>query len=62
MSVEFNENRPTNYNYPPRTGGLAGWIIKIGLAKDEAGSKNVMIIITIVCFALAIYFIYKTLN
>jgi hypothetical protein len=59
MSIEFEENKPLNYNYPTKKSGLTNLIIKMGLAKDEAGTKKVMIIITIVCFALSIYFFLK---
>jgi hypothetical protein len=59
MSVEFNENRPSNYNYEPKKGGLTPMLIKFGLAKDEKGAQTVMIIITIICFALSIYFFMK---
>jgi hypothetical protein len=61
MNVEFDENKPINYNYPPKNGGLSGFIIKTGFAKDEAGAKKVMITIAIICFALSIYFFLKAL-
>jgi hypothetical protein len=61
MGVEFNENQPTNYNYPPKKGGVTNLIIKTGLAKDEAGAKKVMITIAVICFALSIYFFLKAL-
>jgi hypothetical protein len=60
MNVEFNEGQPTNYNYPPKKSGLANLIIKTGLAKDEAGTQKVMIVVTVICFALMAYFIFKT--
>lgn len=55
MSVEFNENKPFNYNAPIKRGGIANLIIKTGLAKDDAGANKVMIIISVICIALAIY-------
>jgi len=61
MSVEFNENQPTNYNYQPKKGGIGNLIIKLGLAKDEAGAKKVMIVIAVICFALSAYFFYRAL-
>ncbi len=59
MAVEFNENKPLDYNYQPKKGGLTALLIKMGLAKDEAGAQKVMIIITVICFALSIYFFMK---
>lgn len=56
MGVEFNENQPSNYNYPTKNSGLTNLIIKTGLAKDEAGAKKIMIIIMIICVILSIYF------
>jgi len=56
MSVEFNENRPVDYNYPQNKGGLTSSLIKMGLVKDEAGAKKAMLLIAVICFALSIYF------
>ena len=61
MSVEFNEGDDFNTTYAAKTtqvSGLTKWIIDKGIAKDEKGSKNLMIIVTIICFALAIYFAF----
>ena len=55
MNVEFSENRPSNYNYPQKQGGLTNLCIKLGLAKDEKGANKVMLVVAIVFFALAIY-------
>jgi hypothetical protein len=62
MGVEFNEGQIPNYNYQPKKAGIAQLIIKLGLAKDEAGAQKIMIVITILCFALSFYFFYKALN
>jgi hypothetical protein len=59
MSVEFNESKPTDYNYQAKKGGIASLLMKIGLAKDESGAQKVMIGIIIVCVALSIYFFMK---
>ena len=61
MSVEFSENQPIA-NYQSKKTGLTGLVIKMKLAKDEAGAKKIMVVITVICFALAIYFFYKALN
>ena len=62
MGVEFDEHQPLGYNfYQPKRGGLTNLMIKLGLANDEAGAKRVMIVIMIICFALSIYFFYKSL-
>jgi len=62
MSVEFNEGQIPDYNYQIKKSGIANFIVKIGLANDEAGARKVMIIITIICFALSIYFFYQAFN
>lgn len=62
MNVEFNEGQIPNYNYQPKKSSIAGLIIKMGLAKDDAGAQKIMIILTVICFALSIYFFYKALN
>jgi hypothetical protein len=59
MGVEFNENKPVDYGYKAKKGGISSLIIKMGLAKDEAGAQKVMTVITILCFALSIYFFMK---
>jgi hypothetical protein len=62
MGVEFDEHQPLGYNYHPVSrGGITGIFIKLGLAKDEAGSQKVMLTITFICFALSFYFFYKAL-
>jgi hypothetical protein len=55
MNVEFNENKPIDYSMPAKVGGVTNFFIKLGLAKDEAGANKVMIVVTIICLALAIY-------
>jgi len=62
MEVQFDEHMPLGYGYkaPPK-GGITYLIIRMGLAKDEAGSKKVMLVITILCFILSFYFFYKAL-
>jgi hypothetical protein len=59
MNVEFNENNP--YKQIPVAGsnGLTGWLIKKGLAKDTKGANALMLIISVICIAIAIYFAIK---
>jgi hypothetical protein len=38
------------------TPGIARWLIKIGVVKNEDGAGRLMIILTVICFALSIYF------
>ena len=63
MSVEFdNEIKFKNlYDNVSRSeiSGLAGWLIKKNIVKDEKNAKSVMVIIVIVCFALSIFFLLK---
>jgi hypothetical protein len=59
MSVEFNENKPVDYGYNNKKGGISNLIIKMGLAKDEKGANKVMLAISFICIAIAIYFMIK---
>ena len=63
MTVEFEEESKFNSTYqsstPDTVSGLTGWLIKVGMAKDENRAKNIMITVIIICFALAIYFAVK---
>jgi hypothetical protein len=59
MNVEFNENKPVNYNYPTQKGGLTNLVIKLGLARDEKGANTVMVIIAIIFFIISIYLFLK---
>lgn len=63
MSVEFDEEAKFNSLYSksisrPST-GLTGWLINVGISKDEKDARNIMIIVAIICFALSIYFATK---
>jgi hypothetical protein len=58
MEVQFEENKPMNYDLPPKKGGISNLIMKIGLAKDEAGANKVMLVIIVICIVLAIYLFY----
>lgn len=63
MSVEFDEELKFNDSFrkfsPESSSGLANWLIKNGIAKDEVAAKNIMILISIICFSLAIYFLFN---
>jgi hypothetical protein len=45
-------------NYETPIGGLTGWIIKKGWAKDQKGAELIQVIVTIVFFALSFYFFF----
>jgi hypothetical protein len=58
----YNENGNDGFVLNPnlRTDapkGIAGWFIKKGWVKDEKSANVLMIIISIVCLAIAFYFI-----
>jgi hypothetical protein len=59
MPVQFEEEQNFNDSYnksiSKSNSGLTAWIIKKGWAKDEKGANSMMIIVTIICFALAIF-------
>lgn len=42
--------------------GLAGYVIKWRLAKDKVSAERIMLIISLVFFALSIYFFIKAAN
>jgi hypothetical protein len=57
MSVEFEEFKVDEIRRPRSAGTyLTDLIIKSGLVKSKGGANVVMIIISIVCIAIAIYF------
>jgi hypothetical protein len=60
MSVQFDEENSFNKSFNTnegQAGGMASWLIKIGLVKDESGAKKILIAVIVVCFAVAIYLI-----
>ena len=57
MAVEFNE--PNRFSQTPPTGGMTGWLIKNGLAKNETSAQMIMIVLIVLCFGLSIYFFTK---
>ncbi len=62
MSVEFNEENKFNETYKSAESsksGLSDWLVKIGAAKDEKKANNLMIVVAVICFILALYFIIK---
>jgi len=64
MGVEFEEEKmfEKGFNRPSdnkSSGGLTDWMIKKGIAKDEGGAKTIMVIITVLCFALVIFLMFK---
>jgi hypothetical protein len=57
MSVEFEEFKVDEIRRPRSAGTyLTDLIIKSGLVRSKGGANVVMIIISIVCIAIAIYF------
>jgi len=60
MGVEFEKNPISNMNYQQKkNSGITAILIGIGFAKDEAGAKKVMIAISVICIALAVYLAFK---
>ena len=56
--VKFDEQ--ASYQSPLRAqSGLTGFVIKIGLAKDAASARNVLIVAA-VCSAIAAFFIFSS--
>ena len=58
MAVEFSDEENFNKSFKTslnETSAINNLIIKLGLAKDESGAKIVMIVVSILCFALTYY-------
>lgn len=54
MAVEFNEPQRTSVPQAPRrVSSLTGLILKLGLAKTEAGARVIMLVIAFAALALA---------
>ncbi|MFZ2038986.1 MAG: hypothetical protein WAV11_03565 [Minisyncoccia bacterium] len=59
-----NENDSDKFILNPHlrsnhTTGITAWFIKNGWVKDQKSAEVLMIVISIVCFAVAIYFTIK---
>ena len=62
MSVQFDEENKFNESFQAAekpTGGIAKWLIEKRIVKDAAGANKIMIVVAIVCFALAVYLTIK---
>jgi len=62
MPVEFDEENKFNEGFVrdvTQTGSIANWLVKNKIARDENGAKKIMLIIAIICFAVAIIFAVK---
>ena len=61
--VEFeeqgNEYQRSRSFVAQELSGIAKFIIKLGIAKNEAQAKVVMIIITLLCFAITFFVIFS---
>ena len=63
--ISFTEEQQLSATAPlsRARGGITGWVIKAGLAKDEKSAGTVMLIIVGVCIALAIlFFVFVGVN
>ena len=63
--VQFNEQRPDLYSFKSRqilgqaeTPAIARWFIKIGVAKTERAAGRLMVTLTLLFFAVSIYFFF----
>lgn len=59
MGVEFSEEEEFARSFSGKTeenSAINNLIIKLGLAKDKNGAQIVMIVVSILCFALTYYF------
>ena len=60
-NIQFENSPKTEplHNESENPTGMIAWFIKKNLAKDENSAKKLMTIITVMCFAVALYFIFK---
>lgn len=63
--VQFNEQRPDIYSFKSRqilgqaqTPGIARWFMKIGIVKTDRAAGNLMVVLTVVFFAVSIYLFF----
>lgn len=56
MNVQFEDQQNIRYASGPK--GLAGFVIKSGLAKDAKGAQVVLLIIAVLAFIIAGFFIF----
>ena len=49
MPVEFNEPEYAARAVPGRTSGIAGLVIRMGLAKDQKSANTVLIVTIVLC-------------
>ena len=65
MPVEFDEEKKFNNMYSSSVSGsvsdsgLTSWLIKKNIVKDEKGAKSFMTLVTILCFGLSIFLLFK---
>ena len=62
MSVQFDDQgfaAAYENRIKAPSGGMAGWMVSHGFAKDESGANQALIVLSIICFALAAYFAFK---
>jgi hypothetical protein len=57
--VQFNDEDFSAGNFPyqnnSQQSGIVGWLVQKGLAKDQKAAEIILIIVTLVCFGIAIY-------
>lgn len=58
MGVEFEEDNMVRRYANEKTPKLAGWLISKGLVRDIAGANKLQIIVSVIFFALAVYFAF----
>ena len=63
QNVQFEENSQANSftaNSGSKVGVTTRFFIKLGLAKDQKGANQVMVVFTILCLILMSYFLITT--
>lgn len=53
---------PTQSTFEPKKGEITKLVIKLGLAKDQAGANKIMIAISVCSLLLMTYFLISTYN
>ncbi len=43
----------------PSSGGMAGWLVKKGIIRDESQASGILVLVVVINFALMAFLFYK---
>jgi hypothetical protein len=58
MGVEFNEDQQVSPSQfaSSKPSAMVAWLMNKGIVKDPAVANKLLVVVAVVCFALALYF------